>query len=266
MSDTDATAVIVKTRFALRWRGAFPSREWLDQRFELFSRITLPSLRRQALQDFDWAILTDPDWEDEVAARFRELDAPGQITIIPVTAQGQTTKPQLRDQVRRDRKRFLVVRLDSDDALAPDCLGLMLTRAQEPGFEGGLINLPRGVVLDWESGQVWKRCFRESYQGPFHGLAHDDPDRLFDTGGDHRQARADRRVVSIEKPSWLQTVHGGNIDNRAPGNSGAERLKAFVRKAIDAVSASGLEIDDTEPVAPGEAAAILTDFGINRRA
>lgn len=263
LSNNIATAVILKTRFALRWRGELPSRQWLDDRFKLFSRITLPSIKRQRLQDFEWAILTDPDWEDEVSQRVRDLNAPGRVTIIPVTAQGQTTKPELRDTVRRDRDRFLVVRLDSDDALAPDCLHQMLERTADLGPEGGLINLPQGVVLDWETGTVWKRRFRETYQGPFYGLAHGDADRLFDTGGDHRGARANRRIVTVNELSWLQTCHGGNIDNSTPSSPTRARLKDFLKKAWHAMSPSTLPIDDIEPVDSREGSVILRKFGVD---
>ena len=109
---------------------------------------------------------------------------------------------------------------------------------------------------------MWRRRFRESYQGPFYAVAHPTPKRMFDTGGDHRQARGSLPVVGIDGLSWLQTVHSGNIDNRIAGQSVAGRLKQFVKGAIDAVSPTNLVIDDLEPIEEREREGLLSEFGI----
>ncbi len=264
MGDDDATAVIVKTRFSLRWRGELPSREWIDERLELLRRVTLPSLRAQTLQDFDWVVLTDPDWEERVIEEFSRLAVPARTTVVPVAFDGRTSRPELREAVRRERRRFLVVRLDSDDALAPDALERMSEAARGLGEEGGLVNLPEGAVLDWASGAIWRRRFRPHYQGPFCALAHSDIDRLFDTGGEHRHAREGRKLVNLDGVAWLQTVHSGNIDNRIVGRTVADRMKGFLKRAMDVVGPGGRVIDDVEPLDQGEAEAILGRFGIDR--
>ncbi len=259
-----AAAVIVKTRFSLRWRGALPSREWLESRFEMLKRITLPSLQAQTLPEFDWAILTDPELERDVAGLFRDVATPGRASIVPVGSTEPTVSEEATESLRRGRDRFLVVRLDSDDALAPDALERIVAASRTLGDDEGLINLPSGVVLDWETGRAWKRRFRERYQGPFYALTHSNRDRVLFSGGDHRQAREGRRIAVVPDVSWLQTVHPGNIDNRLPGRTVGERVKTFLKRTADALSPAEICIDDLEPLNPAESADFLERFGVRR--
>jgi hypothetical protein len=259
-----ATAVIVKTRFSLRWRGDLPSRDWMEKRFELLRRITLPSLQAQTLTRFDWAILTDPALEGDVADLFRDLPTPGRTTIVPVAATEPTIPGETTESLRRGRDRFLVVRLDSDDALAPDALENIVEASRTLGEGEGLIDLPFGVVLDWESGRAWKRRFRGRYQGPFYALSHSNRDRVLFSGGDHRNARQGRDIAVVPGLAWLQTVHSDNIDNRLAGRTVGERMKTFLKRAADSLSPADICIDDLEPLNAHEGAALLEQFGVRR--
>ena len=264
MSQDAATAVIVKTRFSLRWRGELPTREWLGQRLELLKKITLPSLEAQTMGQFDWAILTDPALEAEVCELFREVDTPGRTTIVPVAATSPTVREEVSESLRRGRERFLIVRLDSDDALVPDALERIVCAAGDFGDEEGLVNLPSGVVLDWGTGRMWKREFRERYQGPFYALLHSNRQRVLFSGGDHRNAREGRRVAVVPGLSWLQTVHAGNIDNRLYGRTVAERIKTFLKRTVDSLSPADIAIDDVKPLSRDESSTVLERFGVRR--
>lgn len=265
MTEKTPPAVIVKTRFSMRWRAELPSRAWIDERFELLKRVTLPSLRAQTAPEFDWVVLTDPDWYELALSRFGELSLPGGvITVVPARADVGVTEPGLLEGVRRGRSRFVTTRLDSDDALAPACLQRIAEAASRFEDGVGLINLPSGAVLDWESGELWRRRFRDHYQGPFYAVMHPTPHRMFDTGGDHRRARGSLPVVALEGLSWLQVIHAGNIDNRIVGQSVAERLKEFVKGALDAVSPTQLVIDDMERINEPDAGRLLSEFEIQR--
>ena len=265
MTEELPPAVIVKTRFSMRWRGETPSLDWIDERFELLRRITLPSLRAQTASNFDWVVLSDPDVCPLVRSRFEELSLPGgTVTVVPARAGVGVTEPGLLENVRRGRERFVTVRLDSDDALAASCLEKIVAATDQLAGGAGLINLSRGIVLDWESGDMWERKFRERYQGPFYGLMHPTAQRMFDTGGDHRQARGDLPVVEIDDVSWVQTVHAGNIDNRIVGQTVAERVKQFVKGALDSVAPTNLVIDDLERLEQSDASRRLSEFSIQR--
>jgi len=261
----DETAVIVKTRFSLRWRGALPTFEWLRKRLDLLKAATLPSLKAQTMPHFDWAILTDPDLANVVSDLFRDLDLPGRPAIVPVAPTAPTMREDVTESLRRDRKRFLVVRLDSDDALAPTALEHIVAAAATCGDGESLINLPSGILLDWTTGKAWKRRFRDRYQGPFYALLHANRDCVLFSGGDHRTARAHRRVEIVPGTSWLQTVHSDNIDNRISGRTLNERIKAFLRRTADSLSPADIAIDDLEPLDAETAATWLGRFGVNRQ-
>jgi hypothetical protein len=70
---------VVVTRFNLRheqWLKKITKRgttmvEWLERRFEIFHRFTLPSMMNQSCKRFDWVVLFDT----ETPVKFKQVIA-----------------------------------------------------------------------------------------------------------------------------------------------------------------------------------------------
>ena len=117
----------ILTRFNLRlWsqdKNGDPvrSREWLENRFELFEKYCLPSVANQSCKDFTWIILLDSRTVEEFKKRIED-DRDRCPQIVPVyvePAEGQNFAKIFQSSVveRLNGERVITTYLDNDDAL-----------------------------------------------------------------------------------------------------------------------------------------------------
>jgi hypothetical protein len=177
---------------------------WFERRMHLLQRITLPALSRVHVP-FVWVWQAHRTKLDLVAGYMAHID----LHSIDVRVVDQ--RARTHDGIWPGVDKFLTFRIDTDDAWLPSALeGIAGQRFDDQT----LINFPRGVALDWSSGEMMHRNLA-SHQGPFLAVTQ-DRDMMLDTGGSHREAQEGRAICQIDSVSWVQVVHGGNAINRLP--------------------------------------------------
>lgn len=188
---------ILVTRVAVRWAGNLPSSEWVAARLRMVAELTEPSFRMLETPWY-WVWRVAPEHHDQVAEA-----APDNVLI----ALGE------RDNIHPDipGDRFLVARIDSDDAFAPDALDRIAAADLKPGT---LVNFPRGWQWDRREGRVGVLIFPLEHQGPFVAVTQEGRDMMLHAGGHHGKVRKGRKLVTMGAPSWLQVIHEDNARNR----------------------------------------------------
>lgn len=191
--------------------------EWLSARFELFERFCFPTVRAQTDQNFRWLVLFDAETPAPIRTRIEGCARWPNLTpvFIPPGVEGAARKA-VEGHLRGIPDVLLTTRLDNDD-------GICRTFVQEI-HQHANVSVP--TVLDFPVGYVWYRGRIYRYHLPlnaFTTLA--EPRRsLKGSGfhtvytGSHTQLGRVGDVVAVNsRPSWLQVVHGGNLENRPRG-------------------------------------------------
>ncbi len=117
----------ILSRFNIRlWRqdkhgSAVRTREWLDNRFELFEKYCLPSIANQTCKDFEWIVLFDDKTPEEYRQRINGYQARcPQLVPVFVTPElgryfGRVFQTAVQDRLNGER--VITTYLDNDDAL-----------------------------------------------------------------------------------------------------------------------------------------------------
>ena len=232
------------TRFNVRYRnfgdGIGESRQWLEDRFDLFERFCVPTISAQTVEDFEWIIFCDEGTADEDLERIRAFDPRIRIAL---TANTIFDPPSQRDAEPRERNGYGTVlwkmhvhpfvnsetevvistRLDNDDALnrrafqrLRDHLGMFL----ESGHERWVYNPMHGYRLDARDRKVYHSSLRNSpFQSRFERVA-PGVRPLGALGGHHGRASEQFPYYDDEgERIWMMVVHGGNVSNRVGGHA-----------------------------------------------
>lgn len=126
----------------------------MEERFYFFERITLPSLRAQVDQDFKILVLSSEVMPEEYKLRLNALvaDIP-QIEVVYSSAAHITDElnPRIANMTAGIRQKTVHFRLDDDDAICAQMIGLLrataiLARKDE------LLSFPRGFFLTMDDG------------------------------------------------------------------------------------------------------------------
>lgn len=252
------SAVIITTRFSVRWKGVLPSEEWINHRFDLLKHISLPSLRQQTVQNIVWVLYTAPEWYGHVSDLFKSVTLPnGIIKVIP-----QNIKSKDLQDIHPEAERFMTFRLDSDDALSSKATERVLAASALEGGDKVLFNLPSGIQLNWTTGEMFYRTFRPHYQGPFLAVRNTSRDRILNTGGRHYEARRFfEKVVDVSGLNWVQVVHGGNLRNKVRKNIELDRL---LKRAAEVILGPQIITADSCRVPSHLQQDLLAEFGIHR--
>ncbi len=219
---------LLVTRFSIRIGDATSPqpRSWVEERLALFERFTVPTLRAQQVADFTWWLLCDPQTDPDVADRLHALDP--RIRLAMIGPEGEHDAVRARADlvatgwraaglVRPETTILVQTRLDSDDGLHPaflqdvtDDTPLFLAS----GSADWLRVAACGYQVDTRSRRVFRRI---TPRGPFQSYyQHLVPGQPAITMPSHHgiATLTITGMASYARWSWLQVVHGGNIDNR----------------------------------------------------
>lgn len=115
---------VLFTRFNVRWTDAYPypghDPAWLRDRFVLFERFCLPSVRAQSCQDFTWLVFFDTETPEPFRHRINEYakELPVFVPVFVPKFSVDVLTEALGDRQYLAREYLVTSRLDNDDALA----------------------------------------------------------------------------------------------------------------------------------------------------
>jgi len=123
------------------------NKERLDFKFDVFDKMTYPSIQSQTDQNFTWLIYTSkylPETYKDRLERYREKN----ILILYV----ENFKDMFSDVKQRLKKvdNYISLRLDDDDGLNPQFLET-LNKYNTPGT---IVSFPKGLKFKYKNGNI----------------------------------------------------------------------------------------------------------------
>ncbi len=251
MSDASGRMdVLFQTRFSFLgtsgWRAQAtttaetlyePSR--MRQRFELFEKLTLHSLRDQTDPDFRHYVLSGKDMPEDQKKTLREMchDMLGDRADVQFRKPGPVAQFVTRYTKRtyREVPRFAQVVLDDDDALSTDYVDVLRAEAeaaqryQHDGLDFLYLTFPRGVTLRFNE-DATPEVFDRNVVNTNLGLAlvgpGDTKRNPFAVAHKMVYRRHPVRVIQTRRPFYVRALHDFNDSRRQ------RQVKPFDAKRI----------------------------------
>lgn len=202
-------------RFSLRYesymRVAFGEEAqraaWFAMRARLFKSSIVESIQRQTVAPRRVFVLMDVGDQD---LWHEHLDLPA--PFVPLFVPATNAFDEVARRISADRtKNVVLARLDSDDAISVRYFEKIVGHARNlwrQGISKGYMVVPNGYFTDLQKIQkIYYNCspFISLYLGRYNG------ENIFD--GDHTRI-LERHPRMVEDASWMQIIHGSNVDNR----------------------------------------------------
>jgi hypothetical protein len=234
-------ATVLLTRFNVRLSAhANPkilSLEWLRHRLQLFKEVTLASVSAQTAAPDQWFVFFDAEtpntFRKEVDDACKDLGFITPVYCVEFTA--DTYQNAIRKWLPNGTTWLVTTRIDSDDGLHPASLSNVYSTIQVGRRE--FINPSRGLII------CGRKAYRKrDYSSPFISLS--EPAERCDTvwmEQHQRLARCGPIRQLVDRDSWVQVVHGGNIANQIRGVRAP--FASIDKTALPALLASQLRDD-----------------------
>lgn len=204
---------VLMTRFNVRinWPHAFRGLDesWLKERFELFERYCLPSIKAQTCQDFHWLVFFDTATPHSFRQRIAQYS--GDLAcFVPcfVDFFDRTVFRDIVASMELTRKRWIITsRVDNDDALARNYIERV--QAQFTGQEREFINFQNGLVL-----RGTRLYLSSNSSGHFPSLIEKstDPLTVYVRHTEMKNYAPVRQVGG--EPGWLEVRHPGRLTEK----------------------------------------------------
>jgi hypothetical protein len=127
------------------------------QRYELFTRFTVPSLRGQTCQDFTWLLLVDPRTPAHFKRQLEDV-APANMRIV-YPAESQLVF--LKREIQGAGKVVITSVIDNDDAWHKDLVATIHRRFTRPTR---LIDFAQSYWFDWPNKKLFLNPWRWYYR------------------------------------------------------------------------------------------------------
>lgn len=185
---------------------------WLIERFQLFERYSVPSVRAQVGADVHWLVYLAVDSPDWLVERLGRLENDGLLTVL---RRDRVGRADLAEDVRVATGRIagpvITSNLDNDDGLASDFVQRL--RATDGPTGRFAIYMANGIILAGSAAYL-----RYDRHNAFCAVREDlaDPGTCWLDW--HNRLSHHMPVVVVEgEPAWLQVIHGANVSNRVKG-------------------------------------------------
>lgn len=208
---------------------------WLRDRWELFVRYTLPSVRAQTCRNFRWLIYFDPESPQWLIDRVAPLVEAGDfIALYRTQVPHATLLADLRDAFSDRHGQLITSNIDNDDGLASD----FVDRLQRmPGSAPrAALYLTHGLIKRGPELYV-----REDRRNAFVAVRESWATPVTCWMDWHTLLEQHMPVVESDgPPAWLQVIHGANVSNRVRGRLVApEPYRAAFIGLLDDVTGPG---------------------------
>jgi hypothetical protein len=239
------------TRFNLRGNEDTPSsakmidEAYLAQRLELFERFCLPTVRSQTEQNFKWLVLFADETPAAVKARVAAYAAewPNLVPVYLPRGTGSVGPLVVRPYLDASPQTLITTRLDNDDGLARD----YVAKVQRHVGTGERLVLQFPVGYVWHDDRIYlDRQEHNAFTTLVEPLAHGS-DGEFNTiyKGSHSDIERLGRLIDVDaEPSWLQVIHGSNLENYVRGSR--QRIDRLQRHFAVEMPASARRESDFE--------------------
>jgi hypothetical protein len=194
------------------------NRDWLEHRFSLFERYTLPSVMAQVgAAPFTWVLFSHPETPADFKARLTEYARRLPFIRIEPCAEfdGVSARQAVANLLHPETNQVITSRVDNDDAIGRTFIATVRAEAaRAPLQQGGcFINFDLGYQL--QSGKVYHTEHRSN---PFCSVVEQREGFKGVYAVQHNDLASLYPVVNVaDGRRWLAVIHDRNAVNRVDG-------------------------------------------------
>ena len=188
---------------------------YLDSRFELFEKYTVPSVLNQTNQDFKWLILFSDKTPEKYKDKMQVISA-GAGNCIPIYMNIAENMGDIIDDIlhHAEAAYYLTTRLDNDDALALNFVSETQKIFKEKGPEEGVIIFENGVQYEEKRNLSTFYHFKTNHFGTLVSRKEDRIKTILDFDHMHAAKMLSVRSINNAEPMWMEVIHESNVTNR----------------------------------------------------
>lgn len=186
--------------------------EWLQERFQLFEKFCLPSVRQQSVQDFTWCLFFDSNTSkgyreriQAIASQYRNIRL---FFIEGIKQLPITLKAFIEEITGTGNKYIITTRLDNDDLLHRNFIKEI--QARFIPIHRAVIDLRCGYQLCIKHKYAEFRYLKNEFN-PFVSVIEEADKVETVMSRMHRDwVKADHVVIVSDRPLWIELVHHSN--------------------------------------------------------
>ena len=188
--------------------------DYLNERFNIFEKYTLQSIKRQTNQNFIWLILFHKNTPDIFKKRIQKLKEEfGFIDLYFGDEQNFNFSEYCNSQ-QENIEYFITTRIDNDDMLSYDYIARIQGYVNNNLHEC-ILSFEKGMKFDLSSQKKYKYDRKDNHFLSMIGPKEEcilqyNHAKIFESG---------KEVIMLDcnKPMWTEIIHESNVINRIKG-------------------------------------------------
>ena len=185
--------------------------KYLEQRFKIFEEITLPSIKSQTCQNFEWIIVFNSDTPKKYKDRIKQLKKEFRFTDLYFEKGEYFNFDLYVSDKYKEYKWFLTTRLDNDDMIGKNYVG-KVQKIVEKDDSKKIITFEKGLKYDYINKKYYKTnrignhflscfstCDSSVYSYEHDSIGKNNSDILY--------------IDSKTDNMWVEVIHDTNVIN-----------------------------------------------------
>lgn len=185
--------------------------DYLNERFDIFEKYTLQSIKRQTNQNFEWIILFHQDTPNIFKKKIQKLKNEFKFIDLYYSDNQSFNFLEYCNSKNESANYFITTRIDNDDMFADDYIDKIQDYADN-NFHECILSFEKGMKFDLLSQKKYEFERKDNHFLSMIGTKEEcilqyNHAKIFDSG---------KEVVMLDsfKPMWIEIVHESNVINR----------------------------------------------------
>jgi|GEM_PF-4852046 len=171
--------------------------EYLDERIKLFNKYTLPNVKNQTNQDFEWIFFSDKELDINFENKFF-------VTL--------SKYKQYKKELEQEYEYLIETRLDNDDVISLNFVNKIQSYFKEfIDYQDNFVIEPRGYRYDFRNDTFYEdKLYNMSFSSPFLSLVSKLGSDKYVFDFVHGQMCKEYPTYFIQEREWVQMIHSSN--------------------------------------------------------
>lgn len=185
--------------------------DYLEERFSIFEKYTLPSMKQQTNQNFTWIILFHKNTPNSFKKKIEELKKEYSFIDLYFGDEEKFDFSEYCDRQKENVKYAITTRIDNDDMFSNDYIEKIQEYANN-NLRGCILSFSKGRKYDLKSKKQYEYERKDNHFLSMIGTKEEcilqyNHAKIFDSG---------KEVVMLDsnKPMWTEIIHESNVINR----------------------------------------------------